>query len=137
MTSDGQLTDTLRLVASDPIGDKRVKKKLALVLGAWREQYQDDPSMAYFANLYKQCRISERLKQADMYSLLGAPPLEEDKRKMEKAKLKEKRAAKERARAEEEERARAAQKPRTRRVPFDFERVSYRDHWKAPYLTFP
>lgn len=119
---DAQLTDALRLVGGDPSGNKRVKRKLLFLLTAWREQYKDDLPMAYFANLYKHCRVSDRKHHDELYNLLGSPNVQEDLRRAEKVKAKEeKRAAKERARAEEEKRAANS---RTRRAPFDFARVS-------------
>ncbi|KAH6916942.1 hypothetical protein BKA70DRAFT_317973 [Coprinopsis sp. MPI-PUGE-AT-0042] len=125
--NDGQFTDALRHIASDSYVDRRVKKKLSLVLAAWRTQYKDDPSMSFFANLYTQCRISERKGQNDAYQMAGVPNLKEDEKKMEKRKLKEeKRAAREKAAKEEEERRKnsvqqgADRTRRTRR--FDFEK---------------
>jgi len=129
VSGDGQLTDALKLIGSDAIGNKRVKKKLVLLLSAWREQYKDDPAMAYFANLYKQCRVSERRNvDSEVYNLLGTPTTDEDPRKAEKAKAKEekeeKKRAKAKAKADEETRRReaAANATRTKRAMFNFER---------------
>ena len=58
--ADGQLTDALRHLATDPMTDKKVKKKLLLVLASWHEQFKGDPSMNMVANLYKQYRPTER-----------------------------------------------------------------------------
>lgn len=113
--ADSQFTDALRVVGSDSSGDKRVKKKLLLVLTSWREEYKDDPSMTYFANLYKQCRVTDRKNQPEMYQLLGVPDINEEQRRFEKAKAKEKAA-------KEEDKSKAS-KPKTKRVPFEFERV--------------
>ncbi|KAF8913074.1 hypothetical protein CPB84DRAFT_1820537 [Gymnopilus junonius] len=38
--ADGHMTDALKLLANDPSADKRVKRKLTLVLGSWRDQYK-------------------------------------------------------------------------------------------------
>src|SRR5260221_12439825 len=50
---DGNLTDALKNLASDTDADKRVKKKLLLVLLAWDEQYKDDPNMNFVAGELK------------------------------------------------------------------------------------
>ncbi|KAF6766616.1 hypothetical protein DFP72DRAFT_26129 [Ephemerocybe angulata] len=117
--SDGTLTEALRLIGSDITVNKRVKKKLLLVLGSWKEQYASDPSMSLVAGLYKQCRVSERREQ-NLYDLVGLN-VEEEKKRIEKQKKKEEKLAlKERARKEEEERRKNKNKPK--RVPFNFER---------------
>ncbi|TFK30860.1 hypothetical protein FA15DRAFT_35563 [Coprinopsis marcescibilis] len=121
--SDSQLVDTFRLVASDLPGEKRVKKKLRLVLAGWREQYKDDPSMAYFASLYKQCRIDETRTDGELYNLLvHVDTQKEMQAKKAKAKEERQRERELRKAKEQEERNRPQPKPKVRRVPFDFER---------------
>jgi hypothetical protein len=119
--SDGHLTDALRLIGSEVTVDKRVKKKLLLVLSSWKEQYASDPSMSLIAGLYKQCRISER-REKERYNLMGLTHETERKAAVKMQEKEEKRLAKEKARLEEEERRKNKNKPK--RVPFNFERVS-------------
>ena len=113
------------MIGADVTVNKRVKKKLVLVLSSWKEQYASEPSMALVAGLYKQCRVAEKREQ-NLYDLVGLNH-EEEKRAVRKQEEKEERrkakeAAKEKARKEEEERRR--NKNKTKRVPFNFERVS-------------
>ncbi|RXW22559.1 hypothetical protein EST38_g3297 [Candolleomyces aberdarensis] len=117
--SDGHLTDALKLIGFEATVDKRVKKKLLLVLSSWKEQYADDPSMALIAGLYKQCRISER-KEKERYNLMGLTHEMDKKTTTKMQEKEEKRLAKEKARLEEEERRKNKNKPK--RVPFNFER---------------
>lgn len=42
-------------MASDPLTDDRVKKKLMSVLGSWYRQFKDDPKMHLIAGLYHVC----------------------------------------------------------------------------------
>ncbi|KAF9015593.1 hypothetical protein BDQ17DRAFT_1229348 [Cyathus striatus] len=119
--ADGQLTDALRHLAADPYTDKRVKKKLMLVLLSWQNEFKDDPTMSLVANLYKQCKGGN---QQDIGQIIGIPS-PDDKRKAEKEEAKkkarlEKEEARERTRKEEEERRMNKTKPK--RVPFDFEK---------------
>lgn len=123
--SDGTLTDALRLIGADITVNKRVKKKLVLVLSSWKEQYASEPSMSLVAGLYKQCRVAEK-HEKHLYDMVGLDHAAEkkivEKEERKKARAAEKEAAKERARREEEERRRNKNKPK--RVPFNFERVS-------------
>jgi LAS seventeen-binding protein 5 len=50
--ADEHLTDALRNIANDPHADKRVRKKLILVLGSWHNQFSSDPSMTLVAGLF-------------------------------------------------------------------------------------
>jgi hypothetical protein len=123
--ADGHLTDTLKTLASDPAVDKRVKKKLTLVLGSWKEQYKDDPSMSVVAGLYRQC-IGEgkRLSQKDVAHLIGVDTSAEDKRRQEKQEAKQKaklEAKQERARREQEALKQEATRNKPKRAPFNFE----------------
>lgn len=126
--SDGHMTDTLKALASDPGVDRRVKKKLTLVLGSWREQYKDDPAMSVIAGLYRQC-IGEgkRLSQRDVAHLIGMPDTSaEEKRRQEKQEAKQKaklEAKQEKARREQEALLQEARKNKSKRAPFNFEQV--------------
>ncbi|TRM65906.1 hypothetical protein BD626DRAFT_566549 [Schizophyllum amplum] len=100
--ADGQLTDALRHLASDSATDKKVKRKLLLVLGSWHEQFKGDPSMSMVSGLYKQYRPVERR------------PIEEDPKGEGGGKGEEEKE-------EEEARVRARNKNRPRRAPFNFE----------------
>ncbi|KAL1697577.1 hypothetical protein GGG16DRAFT_41729 [Schizophyllum commune] len=120
--ADGQLTDALRHLATDPMTDKKVKKKLLLVLASWHEQFKGDPSMNMVANLYKQYRPTERrtVESDPVYGVQLQRAREKEEAKA--AARREKEEAKERRRKEEEEeRARRKQKNRPRRAPFNFE----------------
>ncbi|KAF9566102.1 hypothetical protein CPC08DRAFT_128322 [Agrocybe pediades] len=118
--ADGHMTDAIRLIANDPSTDRRVKKKLILVLGSWRDRYKDDPSMAVVAGLYSQCRVDSKqvANHQEIVNLMGLSQSAEEKKRREKqeAKLKAKKEKEERARKEEENRR------KTKRVPFDFEK---------------
>ena len=130
--ADSQLTDALRHLASDPGTDKTVYKKLLMVLGSWRDQFKDDPSMTLVAGLYKQCRGQNRqLSPQGVTHLIGVPPAVEDKKKIEreqkedaKRKAKQEKQENERRRREEEERLRRERTEgnNSRRL-FQFEKV--------------
>lgn len=111
------MTDALKNLSNDSGADKRVKKKLLIVLGSWREQYKDDPSMSNVAGLYKHCRgEGRRIEQQEMANLVGLNVSEEEKRRTEKQEAKKK-AKLERAKKEED-------RHNKKRVPFDFEKVN-------------
>lgn len=115
------MTDALKNLSNDSGADKRVKKKLLIVLGSWREQYKDDPSMANVAGLYKYCRgEGRRVDHQDLSDLMGLSLSEDEKRRREKqeAKKKAKLERGQRGKKEEED------KHNKKRVPFDFEKVS-------------
>ncbi|TFK36922.1 hypothetical protein BDQ12DRAFT_653761 [Crucibulum laeve] len=124
--ADGQLTDALKHIASDPSADKRVKKKLMLVLASWRDQFNNDPSMSLVAGLYRQCKGAEGTRPTqEMNTLIGLQPSPEDKRRIEKEEAKrkakqEKEEARQRTIKEEEDRRKS--KTRPKRAPFDFEK---------------
>lgn len=128
--ADGHLTDALKNIANDPNADKRVKKKLILVLGSWRDQFKSDPSMALVAGLYKQCRgDSRRIGQQELPEVgeYLVSPQPEDK-KAEKEDLKKK---------EQQERAAKAQdRQKKKRSPFDFEKVFFVKHFLVIVLSF-
>ncbi|KAK7059195.1 hypothetical protein VNI00_001822 [Paramarasmius palmivorus] len=122
--ADGQLTDALRQIASDRTADKRVQKKLKLVLLSWHEQFKSEPSMRSVSDLYLMFK-DQRLAPEDP---MGFADPEAVKRRAEKEEAKrkakqEKEEARERQRQEEEERRRQKQKAKTKpkRQPFNFE----------------
>ncbi|KAF9460132.1 hypothetical protein BDZ94DRAFT_1223642 [Collybia nuda] len=124
--ADGQLTDALKQIASDSNADKRVKKKLLLVLASWRDQFKDDPSMTLIAGLFKQCRgEGRRLSSQELAHLAGLDYNNEDSRKKDEAKRKakrEKEEARDRLKREENEQRHRERNGRTNRAPFDFEK---------------
>ncbi|KAF8807793.1 hypothetical protein BYT27DRAFT_7189886 [Phlegmacium glaucopus] len=110
--ADGQLTDALKNIANDPNADKRVKKKLILVLGSWRDQFSSDPSMALVAGLYKQCRVDGR--RIGQQEVSGSTTTPEEKRRIEKEEMRKK---------EQQQKAEKAQdRQRKKRAPFEFEK---------------
>jgi len=115
--ADGHMTDALKNLANDSGADKRVKKKLLMVLGSWREQYKDDPSMSVVAGLYRQCRgPGPRINQEELSNLMGLSLPTEEKKRTDKHEAKKKaKLEKERAKKEEEDRQK-------KRLPFDFEK---------------
>ncbi|TFY72806.1 hypothetical protein EVG20_g226 [Dentipellis fragilis] len=130
--ADGQLTDAIRHLASDPLTDPKVKRKLIGVLASWQRQFKDDRSMATVAGLYRQCHGAkqESREHADHER---EREREQEKRRQEeknvreeakrKAKL-EKEAEKERERERLKKAAEAKKRPAKdtiRRKPFNFE----------------
>lgn len=110
--------------------DKRVQKKMMLVLMSWHEQFKSDPSMTAVAGLYQQCKREKR-HVYELTEAVGLSDNSESKRRAEKEEAKrkakqEKEEARERARLQEEERRKKERqnKNRPRRAPFDFEKVS-------------
>jgi len=125
------MTDAIKLIANEPNTDKRVKKKLILVLASWRDRYKDDPSMSVVAGLYSQCRIDpKRITHQEIVNLMGLSQSSEEKRRIEKqeAKLKAKQEKEERARKEEDNR----HKKKT--AAFDFEKVVQVTKWMLKRL---
>ena len=133
--ADSQLTDALKHLASDPGTDKRVYKKLLMVLGSWRDQFKNDSSMTLVAGLYKQCRgEGRRISQPEMAHLIGIPPVVENKKKIEreqkedaKRKAKQEKQENEGRRREEEERLRRERTEgnNSSRSRFQFEKVQF------------
>ena len=123
------MTDALKNLSNDSTADKRVKKKLLMVLGSWREQYKDDPAMSVVAGLYKQCRgAGPRVNQDELANLMGLSlPKEEIKgTDKQEAKRTEKQEAKKRAKLEKERAKKEEEEGRhKKRVPFDFEKVKF------------
>ena len=113
--ADGHLTDAFKNIANDPNADKRVKKKLILVLASWRDQFSSDPSMTLVAGLYKQCRgDSNRMAQQGLTDTIGMPLIAEDTRRIEKEAMRKK---------AKQEKAVKAQERQKKRTPFEFEKV--------------
>ncbi|KAK1228509.1 hypothetical protein PQX77_008449 [Marasmius sp. AFHP31] len=119
--ADGQLTDALRGIATDRTADRRVQRKLKLVLLSWHEQFKSEPSMRTVAELHTMCkdRESKRTLEESLYTTPPSPKADRDEAKR-KAKQ-EKEEARERQRKEEEERRKQKNKPKTKRQPFNFE----------------
>ncbi|KAJ7070822.1 hypothetical protein C8F01DRAFT_1107979 [Mycena amicta] len=121
--ADGQLTDALKHLANDASTDKKVKKKVLMVLASWQDQFKNDPSMSAVAGLYKQTR-HDRHERTNQMELLGLPDVEAIERE---TRRKAKQEAKEKQRLEDEERRRREKKEkkeknRPKRAPFDFEK---------------
>jgi hypothetical protein len=116
--SDDQIVDAFRQLSSDPNADKKVKKKLLLMLASWRDQYQNDTSMSLFAGLYRQCKSDYRVQ---------SPPPElahmviQDTGKEEKKKAKQKEREERKKKEEEAKRMKTA---KSGRVFFNLEKVS-------------
>ena len=53
-----RLVDRIKIMAADPHTPEEVKKKLAVVLVSWRNQFKDDPRMSLVAGLYDQVKVS-------------------------------------------------------------------------------
>lgn len=120
--ADGQLTDALKHLANDSYTDKKVKKKLLLVLASWHDQFKSDPSMAMVAGLYRQSRH----QHTQNLNNLGLPDTESlDREAKRKAAKLEKEQAKEKERLAELERRKQEKerKNKPKRAPFDFEKV--------------
>jgi hypothetical protein len=139
--ADGQLTDALKHLATDSGTDPKVKKKLLSVFASWHSQFKTDPSMTLVAGLYRQYRPADkppRQKAADteveqLFTKMGVGKatgmdpgmISEYERRREKeerdsAKRKAKEAKEKAKRAEEDAKRK---KTRSRRQPFDFEKV--------------
>ncbi|KAJ7596666.1 hypothetical protein C8J56DRAFT_918021 [Mycena floridula] len=118
--ADGQLTDALKHIASDPDGhyDKRVRKKLRLVLQSWHDQFKSDPSMSVVANLYSQCKADKDWGEHQAALVFGVDGGAVKRRQEQERQAKEEKARK---KQEEEERKRAKHKPAPR-APFNFEK---------------
>ncbi|KAF5388507.1 hypothetical protein D9757_004606 [Collybiopsis confluens] len=116
--ADGQFTEALRQIASDRTADKRVQKKLKLVLMSWHEHFKGDPSMRSVSELYVMC------KDVNSSVLPDFIEVEASRRRAEKeeAKRKTKQEKEEMRKKEEEERLNQKQnKNRSRRAAFNFE----------------
>lgn len=105
--------------------DKKVKKKLVLVLASWQEQYKTQPSLANLAGLYKQVR-HDREDRSQTLHTMALPDVEAMEREARRKAKQEREQAKEKQRLEEAERRRKEKerKNRPKRAPFDFEKVA-------------
>ncbi|KAJ4485896.1 hypothetical protein J3R30DRAFT_3442746 [Lentinula aciculospora] len=117
--ADGQLTDALRQIAGDRAAEKRVQKKLKLVLISWHEQFKTDPSMRSVSELYHMCKDIQPAKPAiDPMEVEAARKRADKEEAKRKAKLEKDEARK----REEAERLKQKQmKNRPKRAPFNFE----------------
>ena len=124
--ADGQLTDALKNLATDPTTDPKVKKKVLAVLASWSRQFKDDRSAAAIAGLYRQVKPAEppRRSAVDREQQAEREREAEQKRVAKDAKRK---AKEERLRLEEEARRKkaASRSTNTVRKPFDFEQVGF------------
>ncbi|KIK70762.1 hypothetical protein GYMLUDRAFT_210194 [Collybiopsis luxurians FD-317 M1] len=114
--ADGQLTDALRQIAQDRSADKRVQKKLKLVLVSWHEHFKGDPSMRSVSELYHMCKdVPQTVDPMEVEASRRRAEKEETKRKLKQEK-------EEARRKEAEERLQQKQmKNRPRRAAFNFE----------------
>lgn len=132
------------MLANDSGTDPKVKKKLLSVLASWHQQFKDDPSMSFVANLFGQVRphhaapvprqtrasIDDDMFQIEAAGLGMGNSLAEQRRREEQERKEEKRKAKEAKEAEkirqrklEEEKRKKAAQPKTKRKPFNYEEV--------------
>lgn len=128
--SDSQFLDVLSGILLDEFINKRVKRKLTVILLAWQDQYKDDPDMAPFQKLYSQ--IKGKTIRLNNDTMMG-PVLEQREKEAKREKEKRERAARKREEAEERERMRKEmEKEKSKKVKgeaesrkraFDFERV--------------
>ncbi|KAF7347644.1 VHS domain protein [Mycena venus] len=121
--ADGQLIDTIKNLANDQSTDKKVKKKLLLVLVSWQDQFKSQPSMSNLAGIYKQVR-HDRDERTQNLNTMGLPDVEVLEREAKRKAKQERERAKEKERLEEAERRRREKerKNRPKRAPFDFEK---------------
>ncbi|KAH8997314.1 hypothetical protein EDB92DRAFT_1406640 [Lactarius akahatsu] len=133
--ADGQLTDALKNLATDPTTDPKVKKKVLAVLGSWSRQFEDDRSAAAIAGLYRQVKPAEPPRRSAVEREQLAEREREAEQKRKEKKETKRKAKEERLKLEEEARRKKAAPwttPRTTntaRKPFDFEQE------KAQVLT--
>ncbi|KAH9081669.1 hypothetical protein EDB83DRAFT_2502938 [Lactarius deliciosus] len=133
--ADGQLTDALKNLATDPTTDPKVKKKVMAVLGSWSRQFKDDRSAAAIAGLYRQVKPAEPPRRSAVEREQLAEREREAEQKRKEKKETKRKAKEERLKLEEEARRKKAAPwttPRTTntaRKPFDFEQE------KAQVLT--
>ncbi|KAF7784048.1 hypothetical protein Agabi119p4_213 [Agaricus bisporus var. burnettii] len=130
--SDSQFLDVLSGILLDEYINKRVKKKLTVVLLAWQDQFKDDSEMAAFQRLYSQVKGKNHRLSNDMMMNYVTEQKEKDAKK-EKEK-REAREARKREEAEERERIKKekemekerskkdGRKTETRKRLFDFEK---------------
>jgi LAS seventeen-binding protein 5 len=116
--ADGYLTDAFKNIALDPNADKRVKKKLILVLASWRDQFSSDPSMTLVAGLFKQCRgDGKRMTQQALADTVGLTLTPEETRRVEKEEMRKKEKL--------EKATKGQERQKKKRTLFDFEKVFF------------
>ncbi|KAF9454067.1 hypothetical protein P691DRAFT_770788 [Macrolepiota fuliginosa MF-IS2] len=127
--ADSQFLDVVKAIWNDPYVDKRVKKRMTLVLHTWQEQYRNDPAMSTFGNLYGQLKKEKQhpLKDQDVVAYLGHPNDQANDARKQAAKLeKEREKEKEKEKGKEKEVKKKEQErageQRKRRRSFNFER---------------
>lgn len=126
--ADGHLTDALKNTANDYTTDKRVKKKLILVLASWQDQFSSDPSMSLVAGLYKQCQDGKRMTEQELPKMLGLPNvIPEEKKRVEKEETKKK--------VQQEKAGKAQDRQKKKRAPFDFEKVCFIERFLVIVLS--
>lgn len=120
---------------SDFDTDKRVKKKLLLVMSAWNEQYKDDPNMHFVAGILKHYGgsiVGRTPSGGPTGPSQGATtaPVQDDLTRMglmngDKEKKKNLDILTELSRSErtKEKKEQKKKKQQNQRVPFNFERV--------------
>ncbi|KAG8955423.1 putative actin patch assembly and actin polymerization protein [Tulasnella sp. 424] len=122
--ADGPLITRIKTMASDPLTDEVVRKKLMSVLAGWHREFKDNPKMATVASLWTQCGGGVKRRSAP-----PPPQVDHDaearKRAEEKAKEKaareeEKRRERERKEKEKADAKKKSTQPKPR--PFDFEK---------------
>jgi hypothetical protein len=128
--SDSQFLDVLSGILLDDYVNKRVKRKLTVILLVWQDQFKDDPDMASFQKLYSQIKGKTVRLSNDV--MMNHVLEQKDK---DAKKDKEKREAKKREEAEEKEKERRRKEmekekskkdkggTEARKRVFDFEKV--------------
>ena len=114
----------------DSDSDKRVKKKLLLVLLAWDEQYKDDPNMQFAGGILKQYGSGLARRSGsptspgkDKLAQMGPPNGEEDTKQKKKVDILSELRKSERAKIKKEPKKKKKEQEQNKRVPFDFEKV--------------
>ncbi|KZT02488.1 uncharacterized protein LAESUDRAFT_730235 [Laetiporus sulphureus 93-53] len=112
--ADSHLMDALKVIATEPQTDPKVKKKLVSVLHGWHAQFKDDPSMTLVANLYKACGVgpshrapaSKRISASYSADYTADPIYKAEERQRRDDREKRERDMEERAREKETEKKR-------------------------------
>lgn len=66
--ADGPLITRIKTMASDPLTDDAVKKKLMSVLAGWNREFKDNPKMATVASLWTQCGGGVKVSDEPVYA---------------------------------------------------------------------
>ncbi|KAG8926730.1 putative actin patch assembly and actin polymerization protein [Tulasnella sp. 408] len=111
-------------MASDPLTDEVVRKKLMSVLAGWHREFKDNPKMATVASLWTQCGGGAKRRSVPPPPQVDhdaeARKKAEERAKEKAAKEEEKRRERERKEKEKADAKKKANQPKPR--PFDFER---------------